>query len=169
MPLYSKNRQCFVCDGLNCTVIRAGKRPKPPAKLLYALVMCAVDGKACTIQLAQQSRRTVHRMKCVLPANLTVPFHVLAQCAAPKNIDELKPPADADDRLPRTQKAAHQQKLAFIPRFVYAGCAVDRLRIKARVNIAAARKQQNLRLFRHFRKRCADKCECIFVIFQAYR
>ena len=156
-------------DGLDRAVVRAGEDlescPQPPDSLM----MRAVDRAARAIQRAQKTRRGVDFVQPVAAIDLAVPLDVLAQRAAEVDVEDLQPAADTDDLLSRAQEVADQHELARVARFIEAFRAVQRLTVRARVHVAPAGQQQNVRILRRFGERRTDERERIFVIFQAYR
>ena len=156
-------------DRLGCAVVRAGKDLQPLTQGFDGLMVGAVDREARAVQRTQQSRCGMDNVQMVAAAHLGVAQNVLVQRAAEIDVEELQAAADADDGLSRAQKFVNKRKLAPVTRFIDIGRAVDLLSIKARVNVAPAGQQKEIRLPGRFRASCADERECIFVIFQAYR
>ena len=169
MPLHGKNRQIFVSDGLDRAVIRAGKNFKSRAQRIHRLMVRTVDDKSRAVQRAQEAAFGADRVQAVMSVDLAVAFDMLAQRAAEIDVEELQAAADADDGLSRAQKFVNERKLAFVTRFIDISRAVDLLAIKARVNVAPAGQQKEIRLPWRFYASCADERERIFVIFQVYR
>ncbi len=156
-------------DRLDRAVGSAGKDLQPLTQGFDGLVVRAVDREARAVQRTQQSRCGVDGMQPVNAVNLTVALDVLTQRAAKIDVEELQAAADADGGLSRTQKFVNERKLAFVARFINVRRAAERAAIKARVNVAPAGQQKEIRLPGRFRASCADERERIFVIFQAYR
>ena len=150
-------------------VLRAGKDLKPRPLPPDGLMVCTVDRAARAVQLAQKARRGVDGMQPVNAVNLTVALDVLTQRAAKIDVEDLQPAADADDRLSRAQEVVNQRELTRVACFVEIFRAVQCLTVKARVHVAPAGQQQNVRVLRRFGERRTDQRERIFVIFQAYR
>ena len=156
-------------DRLGCAVGSAGKDLQPLTQGFDGLMVGAVDREARTVQRTQQSRCGMDNVQMVAAAHLGVAQNVLVQRAAEIDVEELQAAADADDGLSRTQKFVNKSKLAPVTRCVDISRAVDLLAIKARVNVAPAGQQKEIRLPGRFYASCADERERIFVIFQAYR
>ena len=156
-------------DRLDRAVGSAGKDLQPLTQRSDSLVVCAVDREARAVQRTQQPRRGMDNVQMVAAAHLGVAPNVLVQRTAEIDVEELQAAADADDGLSRAQKFVNKSKLAPVTRFIDIGRAVDLLAIKARVNVAPAGQQKEIRLPGRFYASCADERERIFVIFQAYR
>ena len=156
-------------DRLGCAVVRAGKDLQPLTQGFDGLMVGAVDREARAVQRAQQARCGMNDVQTIAAAHLGVAQNVLVQRAAEIDVEELQAAADADDGLSCAQKFVNKSKLAPVTRCVDIGRAVDLLAIKARVNVAPAGQQKEIRLPGRFRASCADERERIFVIFQAYR
>ena len=156
-------------DRLDRAVGSAGKDFQPPTQGFDGLVVRAVDREARAVQRTQQSRCGMDNVQMVAAAHLGVAQNVLVQRAAEIDVEELQAAADADDGLSRAQKFVNERKLAFGTRFIDISRAVDLLAIKARVNVAPAGQQKEIRLPWRFYASCADERERIFVIFQVYR
>ena len=156
-------------DRLGCAVGSAGKDLQPLTQGFDGLMVGAVDREARTVQRTQQSRCGMDNVQMVAAAHLGVAQNVLVQRAAERNVDELQAAADADDGLSLAQKFVNERKLTFVTRFINVRRAADRAAIKARVDVAPAGQQQNVRVLRRFGERRTDQRERIFVIFQAYR
>ena len=169
MPLHGKDGERPVADGLDRAVLRAGEDLKPRPQPPDGLMVCTVDRAARAVQLAQKARRGVDGMHPVNAVNLTVALDVLTQRAAKIDVEDLQPAADADDRLSHAQEVVNQRELTRVACFVEIFRAVQRLTVKARVHVAPAGQQQNVRVLRRFGERRTDQRERIFVIFQAYR
>ena len=169
MPLHSKDGERPVADGLDRAVLRAGEDLKPRPQPPDGLMVCTVDRAARAVQLAQKARRGVDGMHPVNAVNLTVALDVLTQRAAKIDVEDLQSAADADDRLSRAQEVVNQRELTRVACFVEIFRAVQRLTVKARVHVAPAGQQQNVRVLRRFGERRTDQRERIYVIFQAYR
>ena len=152
-------------DRLGCAVVRAGKDLQPLSHGVDGLMVGEVDREARAVQRTQQSRCGMDNVQMVAAAHLGVAQNVLVQRAAEIDVEELQAAADADDGLSRAQKFVNKRKLTPVTR----GRAGDLLSIKARVNVAPAGQQKEIRLPGRFRASCADERERIFVIFQAYR
>ena len=120
-------------------------------------------------RIPEQNRRGVDGMQPVNAVNLPVALDVLTQRAAKIDVEDLQPAADADDYLSRAQEVVNQRELTRVACFVEIFRAVQRLTVKARVHVAPAGQQQNVRVLRRFGERRTDQRERIFVIFQAYR
>ena len=169
MPLHGKDGERPVADGLDRAVLRAGEDLKPRPQPPDGLMVCTVDRAARAVQFAQKARRGVDGMQPVNAVNLTVALDVLTQRAAKIDVEDLQPAADADDYLSRAQEVVNQRELTRVACFVEILRAVQRLTVKARVHVAPAGQQQNVRVLRRFGERRTDQRERIFVIFQAYR
>lgn len=156
-------------DRLDRAVGSAGKDLQPLTQGFDGLMVGAVDRKARAVQRTQQPRRSMNDVQTVAAAQLGVAQNVLVQRAAEIDVEELQAAADADDGLSRAQKFVNKRKLTPVTRCVDIGRAVDLLVIKARVNVAPAGQQKEIRLPGRFYASCADERERIFVIFQAYR
>ena len=169
MPLDSKGGKRLMRDRLDRAVGSAGKDFQPPTQGFDGLVVRAVDREARAVQRTQQSRCGMDNVQMVAAAHLGVAQNVLVQRAAEIDVEELQAAADADDGLSRAQKFVNERKLAFVTRFIDISRAVDLLAIKARVNVAPAGQQKEIRLPWRFYAACADERERIFVIFQVYR
>ena len=156
-------------DRLGCAVGGAGKDLQPLTQRSDSLVVRAVDLEARAVQCTQQPRRGMDNVQTVAAAHLGVAPNVLVQRAAEIDVEELQAAADADGGLSRAQKFVNKRKLTPVTRFIDIGRAVDLLTIKARVNVAPAGQQKEIRLPGRFYASCADERERIFVIFQAYR
>ena len=156
-------------DRLDRAVARAGKDLQPLAQGFDGLMVGAVDREARAVQRTQQSRCGVDGMQPINAVNLTVALDVLTQRAAKIDVEDLQPAADADDGLSLTKKFVNERKLAFVTRFINVRRVAERATVKARMNVAPAGQQKEIRLPGRFRASCADERECIFVIFQAYR
>ena len=154
---------------LGCAVGSAGKDLQPLTQGFDGLMVGAVDREARAVQRTQQSRCGMDNVQMVAAAHLGVAPNVLMQRAAEIDVEELQAAADADGGLSRAQKFVNKRKLTPVTRFIDIGRAVDLLTIKARVNVAPAGQQQNVRVLRRFGERRTDQRERIFVIFQAYR
>ena len=169
MPLHGKNRQIFVSDGLDRAVIRAGKNFKSRAQRIHRLMVRTVDDKSRAVQRAQEAAFGADRVQAVMSVDLAVAFDMLAQRAAEIDVEDLQPAADAEDRSSHAQKIVDERQFMLVVRFVDVLCAIYRLSVKARVHIAPAGQQQNVRALRRFSEWRADERERIFVILQAYR
>ena len=156
-------------DRLDRAVGSAGKDFQPPTQGFDGLVVRAVDREARAVQRTQQSRCGMDNVQMVAAAHLGVAQNVLVQRAAEIDVEELQAAADADDGLSLTQKFVNKRKLTPVTRCVDICRAVDLLAIKARVNVAPAGQQKEIRLPWRFYASCADERERIFVIFQVYR
>lgn len=156
-------------DRLGCAVGSAGKNLQPLAQGFDGLMVGAVDRKARAVQRTQQPRRSMNDVQTVAAAHLGVAQNVLVQRAAEIDVEELQAAADADDGLSLTQKFVNERKLTFVTCCVNVRRAAERATVKARVDVAPAGQQQEIRLPGRFRASCADERERIFVIFQAYR
>ena len=156
-------------DRLDRAVGSAGKDFQPPTQGFDGLVVRAVDREARAVQRTQQSRCGMDNVQMVAAAHLGVAQNVLVQRAAEIDVEELQAAADADDGLSLTQKFVNKRKLTPVTRCVDICRAVDLLAIKARVNVAPAGQQKEMRLPWRFYASCADERERIFVIFQVYR
>ena len=156
-------------DRLGCAVGSAGKDLQPLTQGFDGLMVGAVDREARAVQRTQQSRCGMDNVQMVAAAHLGVAPNVLVQRAAEIDVEELQAAADADDGLSRAQKFVNKSKLTPVTRFIDIGRAVDLLTIKARVNVAPAGQQKEIRFLGRFYASCADERERIFVIFQAYR
>ena len=156
-------------DRLGCAVGSAGKDLQPLTQGFDGLMVRAVDREARAVQRTQKARRGMDNVQMVAAAHLGVAQNVLVQRAAEIDVEELQAAADADDGLSLTQKFVNKRKLTPVTRCVDICRAVDLLTIKARMNVAPAGQQKEIRLPGRFRASCADERECIFVIFQAYR
>ena len=156
-------------DRLDRAVGSAGKDFQPPTQGFDGLVVRAVDREARAVQRTQQSRCGMDNVQMVAAAHLGVAQNVMVQRAAEIDVEELQAAADADNGLSRAQKFVNERKLAFVTRFIDISRAVDLLAIKARVNVAPAGQQKEIRLPWRFYASCADERERIFVIFQVYR
>ena len=156
-------------DRLDRAVGSAGEDLQPISQGFDSLMVRAVDCEARAVQRAQQSRCGMDNVQTVAAAHLIVTFNMLTQRAAERDVEELQAAADADDGLSRAQKFVNKRKLTPVTRCVDIGRAVDLLAIKARVNVAPAGQQKEIRLPGRFYASCADERERIFVIFQAYR
>lgn len=156
-------------DRLGCAVGSAGKDLQPLTQGFDGLMVRAVDREARAVQRTQQSRCGMDNVQMVATAHLGVAQNVLVQRAAEIDVEELQAAADADDGLSRAQKFVNKSKLTPVTRCVDICRAVDLLAIKARVNVAPAGQQKEIRLPGRFYASCADERERIFVIFQAYR
>ena len=169
VPLDSKDRKRLMRDRLDRAVGSAGEDLQPISQGFDSLMVRAVDCEARAVQRAQQARRGMNDVQTIAAAHLGVAPNVLVQRAAERDVEELQAAADADDGLSRAQKFVNKRKLTPVTRCVDIGRAVDLLAIKARVNVAPAGQQKEIRLPGRFRASCADERERIFVIFQAYR
>ena len=156
-------------DRLDRAVGSAGEDLQPISQGFDSLMVRAVDCEARAVQRTQQPRRSMNDVQTVTVVYLIVTFNMLTQRAAEIDVEELQAAADADDGLSRTQKFVNKRKLAPVTRCVDISRAVDLLAIKARVNVAPAGQQKEIRLPGRFYASCADERERIFVIFQAYR
>ena len=156
-------------DGLDRAVVRTGKDAKSLPQPPDGLMMRAVDREACAIQLAQKAGQGIDRVEAVGAVDLAMACDMLAQRAAEIDVEDLQPAADADDYLSRAQEVVNQRELTRVACFVEIFRAVQRLTVKARVHVAPAGQQQNVRVLRRFGERRTDQRERIFVIFQAYR
>ena len=156
-------------DRLDRAVGSTGEDVQPLAQGFDGLLVGAVDREARAVQRAQQAGRCMDYVQAVAAAHLGVAQNVPVQRAAERNVDELQAAADADDGLSLTQKFVNKSKLAPVTRFIDISRAVDLLTIKARMNVAPAGQQKEIRLPGRFYASCADERERIFVIFQAYR
>ena len=156
-------------DRLGCAVGSAGKNLQPLTQGFDGLMVGAVDREARAVQRTQQSRCGVDGMQPINAVNLTVALDVLTQRAAKIDVEDLQPAADADDYLSRAQEVVNQRELTRVACFVEIFRAVQCLTVKARVHVAPAGQQQNVRVLRRFGERRTDQRERIFVIFQAYR
>ena len=156
-------------DRLDRAVGSAGEDLQPISQGFDSLMVRAVDCEARAVQRTQQPRRSMNDVQTVTVVYLIVTFNMLTQCAAKRDVEELQAAADADDGLSLAQKFVNERKLAFVTRFIDISRAVDLLAIKARVNVAPAGQQKEIRLPWRFYASCADERERIFVIFQAYR
>ena len=156
-------------DRLGCAVVRAGKDLQPFTQGFDGLMVGAVDREARAVQRTQQSRCGMDNVQMVAAAHLGVAQNVLVQRAAEIDVEELQAAADADDGLSRAQKFVNKRKLTPVTRFINVRRTADRAAVKARVNVAPAGQQKEIRLPGRFRASCADERERIFVIFQAYR
>ena len=156
-------------DRLGCAVGSAGKDLQPPTQGFDGLMVGAVDREARAVQRTQQSRCGMDNVQMVAAAHLGVAQNVLVQRAAERDVEELQAAADADDGLSLTQKFVNKSKLAPVTRFIDISRAVDLLAIKARVNVAPAGQQKEIRLPGRFHALRTEKRECVLVIFQAYR
>ena len=169
VPLDSKDRKRLMRDRLDRAVGSTGEDLQPISQGFDSLMVRAVDCEARAVQRAQQARRGMNDVQTIAAAHLGVAPNVLVQRAAERDVEELQAAADADDGLSRAQKFVNKRKLTPVTRCVDIGRAVDLLAIKARVNVAPAGQQKEIRLPGRFRASCADERERIFVIFQAYR
>ena len=156
-------------DRLDRAVGSAGKDFQPPTQGFDGLVVGAVDRKARAVQRTQQPRRSMNDVQTVAAAQLGVAQNVLVQRAAEIDVEELQAAADADDGLSHAQKFVNKRKLTPVTRFINVRRTADRAAVKARVNVAPAGQQKEIRLPGRFYASCADERERIFVIFQAYR
>ena len=156
-------------DRLDRAVGSTGEDLQPLAQGFDGLMVGAVDREARAVQRAQQAGRCMDDVQAVAAAHLGVAQNVPVQRAAERNVDELQAAADADDGLSLTQKFVNERKLAYVARFINVRRTTDCAAVKARVNVAPAGKQKEIRLPGRFRASCADERERIFVIFQAYR
>ena len=156
-------------DRLNRAVGSAGKDLQPLTQGFDGLMVGAVDREARAVQRMQQSRCGMDNVQMVAAAHLGVAQNVLVQRAAEIDVEELQAAADADDGLSLTQKFVNERKLTFVTCCVNVCRAAERATVKARVDVAPAGQQQEIRLPGRFRASCADERERIFVIFQAYR
>ena len=156
-------------DRLDRAVGSAGKNLQPLAQGFDGLMVGAVDRKTRAVQRTQQARCGMNDVQTIAAAHLGVAQNVLVQRAAERDVEELQAAADADDGLSRAQKFINERKLTPVTRCVDICRAVDLLTIKARMNVAPAGQQKEIRLPGRFRASCADERERIFVIFQAYR
>ena len=139
-----------MADGLDRAVLRAGEDLKPRPQPPDGLMVCTVDRAARAVQLAQKARRGVDGMQPVNAVNLTVALDVLTQRAAKIDVEDLQPAADADDRLSLAQEVVNQRELTRVACFVEIFRAVQCLTVKARVHVAPAGQQQNVRVLRRF-------------------
>ena len=144
-------------DRLDRAVGSAGKDLQPLTQGFDGLMVRAVDREARAVQRTQQPRRGMDNVQMVAAAHLGVAPNVLVQRAAEIDVEELQAAADADDGLSRAQKFVSKSKLAPVTRFIDIGRAVDLLAIKARVNVAPAGQQKEIRLPGRFRASCADE------------
>ena len=156
-------------DRLDRAVGSASEDLQSFAQGFDGLMVGAVDREARAVQRAQQTRRGMDDVRAVAAAYLIVAVNVPVQRAAERDVEELQAAADADDGLSRAQKFVNKSKLTPVTRFIDISRAVDLLTIKARMNVAPAGQQKEIRLPGRFRASCADERERIFVIFQAYR
>ena len=100
-------------------------------------MMIAVDRGRCTCQ-RRKARDTAHPM-----AAAAVPFDVLPERAAEKDIDRLHTAADAKDGLAEAEKGVEQRLLLLVPYRVDGQAAVlHRLPVARRVEIPATGEQQ---------------------------
>ena len=156
-------------DRLGCAVGSAGKDLQPPTQGFDGLMVGAVDREARAVQRTQQSRCGMDNVQMVAAAHLGVAQNVLVQRAAEIDVEELQAAADADDGLPRAQKFVNKRKLTPVTRFINVRRTADRAAVKARVNVAPAGQQKEIRLPGRFYASCADERERIFVMLQADR
>jgi len=156
-------------DRLDRAVGSTGEDLQPISQGFDSLMVRAVDCEARAVQRTQQARRGMNDVQTIAAAHLGVAPNVLVQRAAERDVEELQAAADADDGLSRAQKFVNKSKLTPVTRFIDISRAVDLLTIKARMNVAPAGQQKEIRLPGRFRASCADERERIFVIFQAYR
>ena len=169
VKLHADHLAVFMDKALVDAVVADAQGDKSRAELTCGLMVCTVDRAARAVQLAQKARRGVDGMQPVNAVNLTVALDVLTQRAAKIDVEDLQSAADADDRLSRAQEVVNQRELTRVACFVEIFRAVQRLTVKARVHVAPAGQQQNVRVLRRFGERRTDQRERIYVIFQAYR
>ena len=158
-----------MCDGLERAVRRAGGGAEPCAQRIRRLMVRAVDEKVRAVQRAQKAAAGRDGVQAVAAVQLAVAANVLAQRAAEVDVEDLEPPADADDRLSGAQEKVDERKLARVALVVDVRRAVDRLAVEARVHVSAAGEQENVRRLDRFRGARADQRERVLVVFQAYR
>lgn len=144
-------------DRLGCAVGSAGKDLQPLTQGFDGLMVGAVDREARAVQRTQQSRCGMDNVQMVAAAHLGVAQNVLVQRAAEIDVEELQAAADADDGLSRAQEVVNQRELTRVACFVEIFRAVQRLTVKARVHVAPAGQQKEIRLPGRFRVSCADE------------
>ncbi len=146
VPLYRPHRERIVRDRLNHAVRIADRRDmQPRTERADRLMMIAVDRHGLTEQRAQPAiLRCDDGMDCIF-------MHigggeVLKQCPAEKDIDDLKPAADAEHRLFARTELPQQLPFALIAPLVYTRVLARHMPpIIRRMDVPTAGQQQRIR------------------------